>query len=123
MESLKRGRAKLNVKDGSLQVTIGKSTSDVKAASIEDIFTGSETTQAGGNVGSAAKVGALAGPPGTGAALTLLLRTKVDVLTVVYRGPEGGLHGALFAVPKGTAVQIRDQLVAAGAKTSERNGQ
>ena len=112
-------KAKMTVENGAMQLKYGKSSSDVKAASIEDIFVGSETTQAGGRTGTAAKTGAIAAPYGSGAVLVLMLRTKVDMLTIVYRGAEGELHSALFAVPKGQGEAIKGQLVAAGAHTKE----
>jgi hypothetical protein len=87
----------------------------VPVASISDIFVGNETTQSGGTAGKVVK---LAAPFGSGRALTLLLRTKVDILTVVFRGAGGDLHGAIFALPKGQAEPMRAQLVAAGAHTS-----
>ena len=116
-------KAKMTVENGSLQLKAGKSTSEVKAASIEDIYTGSEATQGGGRAGTAAKTGAIAAPYGSGAALSLLLYTKVDMLTIVYRGSEGELHSALFSVPKGQAEQIKAQLLAAGAHAQERKNQ
>jgi hypothetical protein len=121
IQSLKSGaRAKFTVQGGALTF-VGKTASgDIKASSIEDIYTATEATQAGGNVGSAAKAGAIAAPYGAGAALTLILWTKVDLLTILYRGEEGGLHSVLLAMPKGKAEPIRAQLIAAGAHTTER---
>ena len=120
IESMKLNeKAKLTVDNGSLHLKAGKAVNDVKASSIEDIYTGSEATQAGGRAGTAAKTGAIAAPYGTGAALSLILYTKVDMLTIVYRGSEGELHSALFAVPKGQAETIKAQLVSAGAHAKE----
>ena len=120
IESMKLNeKAKMTVENGAMQLKAGKSTNEVKAASIEEIYTGSEGTQAGGRMGTAAKTGAIAAPYGTGAALSLILYTKVDMLTIVYRGSEGELHSALFAVPKGQADAIKAQLVSAGAHVKE----
>ena len=120
IESMKLNeKAKMTVENGAMQLKAGKSTNEVKAASIEEIYTGTEGTQAGGRMGTAAKTGAIAAPYGTGAALSLILYTKVDMLTIVYRGSEGELHSALFAVPKGQAEQIKSQLLAAGAHAKE----
>lgn len=112
-------KAKMTVEGGALVLKFGKSTSEIKASSIENVYTGTETTQGGGRPGSAAKMGAIAAPYGTGAVLVLILRTKVDMLTVLYRGEAGELHSALFAVTKGQADGIKAQLVAAGAKAPE----
>jgi hypothetical protein len=108
------------IQDGTLHFDPDKDDSKVRDAkvpvsSISDIFVGNETTQAGG---TPARVVKLAAPFGSGRALTLLLRTKVDILTVVFRGAGGDLHGAIFALPKGQAEPMRAQLVAAGAHTS-----
>ena len=110
-----KAKGKVTVEGGSMQFTAGKSTAKVPVASVEEINVGSEATQAGGNYGRAAKAGAVAGPPGTGAALTLLLHTKVDILTISYRGPENELHAAIFSTPKGEGEKIKAQLVAGGA--------
>ena len=100
---------------------VGKiATANIKVSAIEDVYTATEATQAGGNIGSAAKVGALAAPYGSGAVLTLILWTKIDLLTVLYRGEHGGLHSALLAVPKGKGEPLRAQLLAAGARATER---
>jgi hypothetical protein len=121
IQMLKSGaKAKVTVQDGTLQVAGNAATATIKASSIEDIYTATEATQAGGNIGSAAKAGAIAAPYGSGAVLTLILWTKVDLLTVLYRGPDGDLHSVLLAMPKGKAEPVRTQLVAAGAHTSER---
>ncbi len=121
IEALKSGaKAKLTVQDGALQVAGKLSTANIKASSIEDVYTATEATQAGGNVGSAAKMGAIAAPYGSGAVLTLILWTKVDLLTVLYRDDNGGLHSVLLAVPKGQADPLRTQLLAAGSHATER---
>jgi hypothetical protein len=94
----------------------------VPIASIDDLSIGSETTQAGGKAGTVAKTAAIAAPYDSGAALSLLLRTKVDILTVSYRDSGGGLHSAILVLPKGQAEQQRAQLIAAGAHPSAPAG-
>ena len=64
---------------------------EVPISSIEDVSSGTETTQSGGTAGRVVKTAAIAAPFGSGKALTLLMRTKVDILTVVFRGAGGGL--------------------------------
>jgi ribosome-associated protein YbcJ (S4-like RNA binding protein) len=115
-EALKSGaKAKWSVQDGTLKLEGKIATANIKISSIENVYTATEATQAGGNYGSAAHVGAMAAPYGSGAALTLILWTKIDLLTVLYRGETGGLHSVLLAVPKGKAEPLRAQLIAAGA--------
>jgi hypothetical protein len=107
---------KLNVKDGALSFDAGKSQQGkIAAASIDDIVLGSEVTQAGGKAGRVVKTAAIAAPFESGKALTLLMRNRVDILTVVSHDENGALHSAIFAVPKGLAAGVRTQLIAAGA--------
>ena len=55
---------------------------------------------------------------GSGRALSILMRSKVDILTVSYHDAAGALHGAIFALPIGQAEGMRAQLVQAGAHAS-----
>ena len=110
---------KLNVKSGALAFDGGPGQQGTIAAStIDDVVLGTETTQAGGKAGRVVKTAAIAAPFESGKALTILFRTKVDILTVVYHDANGALHSAIFAVPKGLAAGVRTQLIAAGAKAS-----
>jgi hypothetical protein len=119
LDKIKRNaNGHLTIQNGVMQFTAKKTEARVPASSIEDIFVGSETTQGGGTAGRVVKTAAMAAPFGSGKALTLLMRTKVDILTVVYRGADGGVHGVILALPKGLAETTRTQLVAAGAHTS-----
>jgi hypothetical protein len=111
-------KGQLTVQNGAMQFKAGKVESDVPTSSITDIFVGNETTQGGGTAGKVVKTAAIAAPFGSGKVLTLLLRTKFDILTVVYHGADGGVHGAIFALPKGFADPTRAKLVAAGAHSS-----
>jgi hypothetical protein len=110
----------LKIENGVMHFDLDKDDAKVRDAkvpvsSISDVFIGNETTQSGGTAGRVVK---LAAPFGSGRALTLLLRTKVDILTVVFRGAGGDLHGAIFALAKGQGEPMRAQLVAAGAHSS-----
>lgn len=93
-------------------------TAKIPISSIEDVFVGTETTEFGGTVGEVAEGASMAAPYDSGAVLPLLLRQKVDVLTITFRDPDGGLHAAIFATPKSQATQIRADLVAHGAHAS-----
>jgi hypothetical protein len=114
ISSQKGGR--LSVQDGAMKFEDGKDAVQVPAPSIDAIFVGSETTQGGGKVGRVVKTAAIAAPFESGKVLTLLMRTKVDILTVSYRDAGGALHAAIFAVPIGQASDLRTRLVAAGAR-------
>jgi hypothetical protein len=114
ISSQKSGR--LSLQNGAMQFDAGKEGAKVPVSSIDGIFVGSETTQGGGKVGRGVKTAAIAAPYGTGKVLSLLMRTKVDILTISYRDAGGGAHGAIFALPKGQATDMRTQLIAAGAR-------
>jgi hypothetical protein len=109
---------KLTVQDGALEFKTGKAGNKVPASSIDDVFIGTETTQSGGKTGRVVKTAAIAAPYESGKALTILMRTKVDILTVSFHDTEGALHGAIFALPIGQAEQLRAQLIQAGAHAS-----
>jgi hypothetical protein len=113
----------LTIRDGGLQFQGGKTTVKLPMASIDDIAIGTETTQAGGKAGTVAKTAAIAAPYDSGAALSILLRTNVDVLTVSNRDSGGGLHYAILAVAKGQGEQQRSQLITAGAHVAAPSGQ
>ena len=111
-------KGRLTVVNGTLRFVHAKGKADVAAASIEDVVTGSDSQRViGGTFGTVASIVA---PYGTGSALPLL-RKKVDTLTIQYRDADGGLHGAIFTMPRGKADPIKKELVAQGAHTSVPN--
>ena len=110
---------KLSGQNGVMEFDAGKQTIKVPAADIDDIFIGSEATQGGGKVGRVVKTAAIAAPFESGKALSLLMYTKVDLLTVAYHDEGGARHGAIFALPKGQAADLKSQLVAGGAHASD----
>ena len=113
LENIKRNsRGMLTIQNDSMQFTSGQAVAKVPVKSIDDIFSGAEMTQSGGTVGVITKV---ALPYGGGRALSLLLRSKIDILTLTYRDDTGGFHGVILALPKGQGTQVRAQLVAGGA--------
>ena len=119
LENVKNNASgQLTVQTGALQFKGKNIDAQIPINAIDDIFIGTEVTQAGGKTGRAVKTAAIAAPFGSGKSLTLLLRTKVDILTVSYHGNEGGLHGAIFALPKGQADKVREDLIHAGAHAS-----
>ena len=124
LDNIKRNRiVKITSVDGALQFQAGTANAKVPVASIDDIYVGRETTQAGGKAGTAAKTAAMAIPYDGGAPLKILLRTNVDILTLSNRDSNGGLHFAILALPKGQGELQRTQLVAAGAHVIPAVGQ
>lgn len=105
----------LTIADGALQFQAGQTNFRICIASIEDIAVGRETTQSGGKAGTVAKTAAIAAPYDSGAGLSILLRTNVDILTVSSRDSNGSLHDLILALPKGQAEIQRAQLLALGA--------
>lgn len=104
----------LSVENGQLHFVHGKASSDVSASSIQDVVTAADSQRAvGGTIG----LMSMAAPYGGGRVLSLF-RTKIDTLTVQYRDADGGLHGAIFSMPVGTAEVIKKELVAQGAHTT-----
>ncbi len=104
----------LSVEHGQLHFVHGKASSDVSASSIQDVVTAADSQRAvGGTIG----LMSMAAPYGGGRVLSLF-RTKIDTLTVQYRDVDGGLHGAIFSMPIGTAEVIKRGLVAQGAHTT-----
>lgn len=112
----------LTIHDGALEFKTGKAGQEVvtkvPAASVDDIFIGTESTQVRGKTATVARTAAYAAPFESGRALPLLMRNKVDILTVSYHDTDGALHGAIFALPIGQAEGMREQLVKAGAHAS-----
>jgi hypothetical protein len=123
LKNIKRNSTgSLIVLDGELQFQTHKMNANLTLASIDDISVGTETTQAGGRAGTLAKTAAMAAPYDSGAALSILLRTTVDTLTLANRDSDGGLHYAILALPKGQGEQQRVQLIAAGSHVREPSG-
>jgi hypothetical protein len=117
LENIKRGaRGRLALAGNSLRFYVGTATEEVSIPSIQDVFTGQDSRQlVRGKKGTVAK---LAMPYGSGRALSLFGSAKIDVLTLEYRDPNGGLHGVIFTLPKGQAAAVKRQLVEKGAHAS-----
>ena len=108
----------LNVENGHLHFVHAKASSDVSAASMQDVVTGADSQAAvEAAVGKKAGLLTMAAPYGSGRFLRLF-RQKIDTLTVQYRDADGGLHGAIFTMPVGAAEAIKKELVAQGAHTT-----
>jgi hypothetical protein len=123
LDSAKRNAmGSLTIHDGAMEFKSGKPgqevTSKVPVSSVEDVFIGTESTQVRGKAATTVKLASHAAPYGSGRALSLMMRNKVDILTVAFHDSEGSLHGAIFALPIGQAEGVRAQLVQAGAHAS-----
>src|SRR5271157_4157869 len=107
-------KGNLKAENGSLSFASSKITCDVSADSIQDVLTGADSQRVvGGTVGTLSRLA----PYGGGTALSLL-RSKVDIITIQYRDPNGGLHGAIFTMPVGKAESVKEALLAQGAHIS-----
>jgi hypothetical protein len=116
LENIKpNARGDLTVQVDALQFKTSKAEAEVSIASVKDVFTEQDFKQLiGGTVGTLAKMGV---PYGGGRVLSLF-QEKIDVLTVEYRDENGGLHCAIFTLPKGQALPLKRKLVALGAHAS-----
>ena len=104
----------LGAENGQLHFVHDKISTDISATSIEDVVTGADSEKA---VGKTIGLVSMAAPYGGGRFLSLF-RKKIDTLTLKYRDADGGVHGAIFTMPAGTAEGFKGQLVAQGAHTS-----
>jgi len=99
----------LSVKDDVLRFEQdAKPAAEVKIASVQGVFLGSESKQVGG---TPAKIGKAAAPFGSGRVVSLFAHKKYDTLTVEYVDADGGVHGAIFQVKEGQAGHVRQELV------------
>jgi hypothetical protein len=104
----------LTIANGTLEFTKGKKKADVPATSITEVLTGADTQRTiGGTVGTLT----MFAPYGSGRFLSLF-RTKIDTFSITYVDASGGVHGAVFSMPQGTATPAKIALLAQGAKTS-----
>src|SRR6267142_3228837 len=101
-------RGTLSVASGRLHFVHGKENSDVSATSIQDVVTGGDSRE---SVGKTVGIMVMAAPYGGGRVLRLF-RTKIDSLTVEYRAPIAGVHGAILTMSAGAADAIKKGVVA-----------
>jgi len=104
----------LTIGNGNLEFTKGTIKKDVSATTITEVLQGADTQRTiGGTLGTLT----MFGPYGSGRFLSLF-RTKIDTLSITYVDASGGLHGAVFTLPKGAGVAAKRALLAQGAKTT-----
>ena len=108
----------LRVDNGQLHFLHEKTSSDISTAAIEDVVTGSDSEKA---VGKTIGLVSMAAPYGGGRFLSLF-RRKIDTRTIKYRDSAGGVHGAIFTLPTGSAEGVKGHLVAQGARTTAPGG-
>lgn len=119
LQKIKRNAdGNLKLRSTEIEFDSGRASAIIPISSIEDVFVGTETTEAGGTVGEVLEGASMAAPYDSGAVLPILLREKVDVLTITFRDSDGGLNAAIFALPKSRATQIRADLISDGAHVS-----
>lgn len=99
------------VDNGKFRFTHSGVSSELATASMQGVETGNDSQRMiRGTVGTLSQFG----PYGSGRVLSLF-RSKIDTLTIQYRDENGGLHGAIFTLPVGSADTIKKELVAQGA--------
>ena len=104
---------KLSIEGDALQFKKSDAAAvQVSIASIQDVALGEENKQIGG---VPMMLGKAATPYGGGRVISLFSHKKYDTLTVQYLDTNGGLHGAIFRVAKGSGEDFKAQLVAKGA--------
>ena len=105
---------KLTVEGAKLRFAHSKSTSEIAAATMEDVVTGNDSQRVvRGTLGTLS----MFGPYGSGRFLSLF-RSKLDTLTIQYQDADGGLHGVIFTMPVGTAEKVKQELIAQGAHST-----
>ena len=106
----------LSIQGNTLRFEQGAKTgAEVKLASVQGVFLGSESKQVGG---TPLKLGKVAAPYGGGRVVSLFAHKKYDTLTVEYVDDDGGVHGAIFQLSKGQAEQVKKELVTRGVSPS-----
>lgn len=104
----------LIIEDGMLCFVHSGTKSQIPVVAVEDVVTADDSQRV--IRGGMGKITMFA-PYGAGQALSLF-RSKLDSLTIQYRDDKGGLHGAVFTLPVGTAKSFKRALIAQGAHTT-----
>jgi hypothetical protein len=87
---------------------------EVPTASVEDVVTGADSQRLiHGTLGTLT----MFAPYESGRFLSLF-RTKLDTLTIKFRDPDGGLHGAIFTMGVGKADVLKKDVLDHGAHSS-----
>src|SRR5579864_7409371 len=111
------GTGTLSVQGDSLQFQQnGRPGTEVKIASVRDVFLGAESKEVGG---LPMTLGKTAAPFGGGRVVSVFAHKKYDTLALEYVDANGGIHGAIFQLDKGQGEVVRNELVATGAHISQ----
>lgn len=121
LEHIKDGaKGRLMVSDNALRFELGASVATISIPSIQAVFTGEESQElVRGKTGILVE---LAMPYESSRVVSLLASRKIDILTLEYRDSTGGLHGAIFTLPKGQAPRLMRLLVNKDANASSAPG-
>ena len=115
------GTGTLSVQGDSLQFQQnGRPGTEVKIASVRDVFLGAESKQVGG---LPMTLGKTAAPFGGGRVVSLFAHKKYDTLTPQYVDAGQGMHGAIFQLAKGQGELVKSELIARGATVSSHPDQ
>ena len=105
----------LTIHHGDVKFQSGAFSTQVHSTSISEVSVDQSSRKlVGGKAGTVVK---FAAPFGTGTLISLL-REAVDVVAIKYSDADGGLHGAVFALPKGQASAVKEGLIAGEARRS-----
>jgi hypothetical protein len=103
----------LALESGSLSFESKKQgTRLIPIVSIQAVLLSQEDKEIGG---MPMTLGKAAAPFGGGRVVSLFAHKKYDVVSLLYRDDDGGIHGAIFELPTGQGVKIRVAFVSNGA--------
>ncbi len=107
-------KGKLSIQDNALQFQAGAGAApaQITIGSIQDVVLGVQDKEVGG---VPMALGKAAVPYAGGRVISLFAHKKYDTVTLEYVDTNGGFHGAIFQLIKGTGQVLMDQLVAKGA--------
>jgi hypothetical protein len=113
-DAANNANGELSIREGSLrfQKKDAAQSAQVDLNSIQDVVLGQQDRQMGG---TAMAVSRAATPYGGGRVIALFSHKKYDTVTLEYRDPNGGFHGAIFQMDKGQGEALKTELVAKGA--------
>lgn len=105
---------RLTIGDGKLYFSHSGTKSEIPVTSMEDVVTAGDSQRI---IRGALGTMSMFAPYESGRVLAMF-RSKIDSLTIKYRDDNGGLHGAIFTMPKGTAEPLKRALIKEGAHTT-----
>jgi hypothetical protein len=103
-----RTQGELRLEPEAVEFNSGEIHAAIPLNQIIAVNIGDERTEKGGVAG---QVAGRAIPFGGGAALGLVLQKSVDLLSVEYRDPNQGYHGAVFVLPTKQALGLQQEIL------------